>query len=278
MKAIIIQDHSIAYRDEGKGEVVIFVHGTPSSSLEFEDIIHQLKNNYRCIALDHLGFGESNKPKDGDYSLSAHSFRFLEFLDKLQIERFHLVIHDFGGAIALPVAIKRHHQIQSLTVLNSWIWPFFETEPQILKQRWLMTSTFMKYLYLHWNFSARFLVKMSWGSYKPLKPERHKQYQSYFRSPDERHGTVGFLNALFDFTHEAWRVHEELKVFSNIPVFIVWGQADKLISLKSFQRWKEIFPNAKVRLLPKVGHFVADEGSEFVVATLNELSQRLTTV
>ena len=62
MKSATILGHQLKYRDEGEGSPVVFVHGTPSSSAEFEAVIRQLKGSHRCLALDHLGFGQSAKP------------------------------------------------------------------------------------------------------------------------------------------------------------------------------------------------------------------------
>jgi pimeloyl-ACP methyl ester carboxylesterase len=95
----------LAYRDEGNGETIVFVHGTPTSSLEYAGLIDRLKDSYRCIAIDHLGFGCSDKPKDADYSIESHTTRLRSLLSQLSFESFHLVVHDFGGAIGLPLAL-----------------------------------------------------------------------------------------------------------------------------------------------------------------------------
>jgi haloalkane dehalogenase len=111
MKSILMDGHRIAYRDEGHqteaGSPLVLVHGTPSSSQEFATVIESLKPNYRCIAIDHLGFGQSDKPVNGDYSLNAHTERltFLLF-DHLKLESFHLFVAvEFWRGVCRPARV-----------------------------------------------------------------------------------------------------------------------------------------------------------------------------
>jgi pimeloyl-ACP methyl ester carboxylesterase len=267
MNIFEFEGHKIAFVDEGHGPAVVFVHGTPSSSAEFHGVISSLQNDYRCIAIDHLGFGASEKPENGDYSLQKHTERLAALLAFLKLTRFHLVVHDFGGAIGLPIAVNNWEGIQSLTLMNTWGWPLVETESSLKKQKWLMNSGFMRFLYKKFNFSARFLVKMAWGKHRPLTREKHLTYQNAFPTPAERMGTVGFLNALFETQNPAWKVHQELASKPKIPVLLLWGKSD-VISLNTLNRWKVIFPHSGIELFEKVGHFVADEAPELVTKEL----------
>src|SRR5690349_15504506 len=103
---IKIDQHDLHYVDEGKGETILFVHGTPEWSFGFRDLIKNLRNDYRCIAVDHLGFGLSEKPAEGDYSCQAHAARLEKFIRALNIDTITLVANDFGGSIGLSYAIQ----------------------------------------------------------------------------------------------------------------------------------------------------------------------------
>lgn len=265
-----MQENTLHFIDEGHGSTIVFVHGTPSSSLEFRAVIDELKKNYRCIAIDHLGFGKSQKPVDGDYSLQAHSQRLNLLLKHLGVRSYHLVVTDFGGAIALPVAIEHWEQIQSLTVINTWAWPLAEVEPNLAKMKFLMTSGLMKFLYLKMNFSANVMVKSAWGTYRKLTRAKHGEYKSMFRSARERHGTWEFVNALFDPHQPAWNTGKMLRNLETKPSLILWGDGDKFISKANLEKWSEILPKAKVHILPKVGHFVCDEAPELVIPILKD--------
>src|SRR5690242_4227331 len=101
MNGFSFEGNRLSYRDIGSGEPIVLVHGTPSSSLEFLEVINDLSQQYRCIAMDHLGFGQSEKPKNGDYTLAAHTKRLKALIEHLGLSKFHLLVHDFGGIIAL---------------------------------------------------------------------------------------------------------------------------------------------------------------------------------
>ena len=68
-----VNGQRLHYIDEGQGDTILFVHGTPSWSFDFRNIIKGLKDSYRCVAIDHIGFGLSEKPEHYDYSTKNHS-------------------------------------------------------------------------------------------------------------------------------------------------------------------------------------------------------------
>lgn len=262
------EGQKMGYVDRGQGEIVLFVHGTPTNSNEYETIIKELSGQYRCIAVDHLGFGQSDKPQNGDYSLNAHRARLELFIQHLGVDAFHLLVHDFGGIIGLPLIASPKYQIKSVTILNSWLWPLCETEPSLTKQRWAVTTGLLPFLYRRCNFSAKFLLKMAWGSRKPLTKTRHQFYVNQFPTRRDREGAVGFMNALFEFENSSWQQGQVLAVLKNKPVQIIWGLADKLISPRNLARWKAEIPQASIHELDNVGHFVAEEAADEVAIRL----------
>jgi haloalkane dehalogenase len=263
-------DGRLAYRDEGHGEAIVFVHGTPTSSREYAGLIVRLKDSYRCLAMDHLGFGCSDKPKDANYSIESHTSRLRSLLSQLSIDSFHLVVHDFGGVIGLPLALDKSLSIRSLTIINSWAWPLIETEPQMRSQLWLLRSRLMNWLYLYMNFSPKVLLKMA--KHSPLTKQKHKAYQGAFRTPSERYGLLSFKNTLLDFDLPCWHM-KDLPSLASLPIFLAWGMSDSLVSSRNLDRWLTMFPDARVSRFEKVGHFVADEGEELLAAELRKFLQ-----
>jgi pimeloyl-ACP methyl ester carboxylesterase len=237
-------------------------------------VVKRLESNYRFFLIDHLGFGNSPKPLRADYSIEAHQYRFKTTLIKNKVKSLHLVVHDFGGVIALPLLVDPDFEVLSLTVLNSWYWPLIETEPQMKTQKALVHFGILPFLYRYFNFSPKVLLKMAWGSHSPLTKERHDHYIGMFRTRSERSGTIGFLRGLFDFENPAWKKAETLKSI-KIPVQIIWGKADRLISIRNLEKWKQIFPNAKVVALENVGHFVAEEAPQIFAEELDSFLKKI---
>src|ERR1043165_5299403 len=153
------------YVDEGIGEPVLFVHGTPSWSWDFRNVIKEISKTNRCIAADHIGFGLSDKPEDYPYSTLKHSENLEAFIDHLGLTNITLVVHDFGGPIGLNYAIKHPEKIKRLVILNTWLWSTKE-EPEFKQAEMLLKSPLLPVLYKYFNFSARFMVPQSWGDKK----------------------------------------------------------------------------------------------------------------
>jgi len=95
----------IHYLDEGSPEnlPILFLHGNPTWSFFYRNLVSSLKDQFRCIAPDHLGCGLSEKPSSWEfaYNLEGHSSNLLELLDELEIKKFNLIVHDWGGGIGL---------------------------------------------------------------------------------------------------------------------------------------------------------------------------------
>ncbi len=114
-----INGHQLHYLDEGQGETILFVHGTPSWSFDFRNIIKRLKTDFRCVAMDHIGFGLSDKPEEYNYSTQNHSKTLEKFVSEMKLDNLTLVVHDFGGPIGLNFAIQNPEKVKKVVILNS---------------------------------------------------------------------------------------------------------------------------------------------------------------
>ena len=126
-KFIKIKNKNIAYIDEGKGNILLFIHGNPTSSYLWRNIINSLKNNYRCIAPDLIGMGESDKldnPSQENYSLKEHIKWFDDFINGIKLDKkIILVIHDWGSAIGFDFAKKKPKRIAGIVYMEAIVRP-----------------------------------------------------------------------------------------------------------------------------------------------------------
>lgn len=109
------------YLDEGNGHAVLMLHGNPTWSFFFRDLIKALRETHRCIAPDHLGMGLSDAPppvKFG-YTLAAHIDTAEALARDLGLERFDLVVHDWGGAIGMGLAERIPDHVNRIVVMNT---------------------------------------------------------------------------------------------------------------------------------------------------------------
>ena len=252
------------YLDEGSGPPVLLLHGTPGWSFEYRELIRQLSRTHRCIAPDLVGFGLSDKPAGWSYTLERHTGTLRKLIESLRLERFDLVVHDFAGPVALPLVLERPERFRRLVIMNSWLWPLSINE-SFARQRWMVDTALMRWMYLYGNFSARMMVKMSWGRHRKLTPLRHRHFLAAFPDAASRHGTYGFLRSTIDrdeYLESLWAQRGRLE---HVPTLVLWGMADEFVGPVHLNRWKEALPLADFVELPDVGHFPHDEAPELVV-------------
>lgn len=103
----------------GAGEPVLFLHGFPTSSYLWNDVVRLMPAGYRLIVLDQLGFGRSDRPDGAAVSVSAHAQRALAVLDALQVPQVCLVGHDLGGAVAQWIAVHAPDRVTRMALVNS---------------------------------------------------------------------------------------------------------------------------------------------------------------
>jgi haloalkane dehalogenase len=251
----------VHYVDEGPrdAQVVVLVHGTPSWSFEYRHAIAELSRKRRVIAYDHLGFGLSARPSDFDYTPEAHAEVFREVLRGLGLTRFSLVVHDYGGPIALPIALAEPERIASLVVMNSWLWNLAE-DASLARSARLVASRFGRFLYRWLNASLRWLMPYAYADKRKLTPEIHAQYLAPFRTRDARELVLWRLaRSLGEPSSSLHRLWLERERLARIPALVVWGLGDRLLPPQVLERLRQALPEARVEALPGVGHWPQEE-------------------
>ncbi|WP_046246789.1 alpha/beta fold hydrolase [Hymenobacter terrenus] len=256
------------YIDEGQGEVLLFVHGTPSWSFDFRHQVKELARTHRCVALDHVGFGLSDKPAHYDYRPQQHARNLAALIQHLALRQLTLIVHDFGAPIGLAYALEHPANVRRLVVLNSWLWDV-SADPAFIRARRVLTSPLLPWLYRWFNFSPRVLLPRSFGA-RPLAAGLRRQYTAPFGHARERHGPVGFARAL---AHEqAWfgSLWQRVAVLCNTPVLFLWGMRDVFFGPAYLHKFAAAFRHAIVVELPTCGHFPQEEEAEAVLHHLRQ--------
>ena len=263
-----LPDGKIHYVDEGDGEPVLFVHGTPTWSFEYRHLIGALRGGHRCIAVDHLGFGLSDRPAAADYTPEAHAARLRAFVDKLGLRRFTLVMHDFGGPIALPLALDDPDRVERLVVLNSWMWSFAD-DPEMTKRARMVSGALGRFLYRRLNASLRLIVPSAYGDRRKLTKAIHRQYLAAFPDADSRERVLWALARALTgssaFYEGLWQRRQRL---AAIPTLIVWGMKDTAFRPHLLARWRRALPHATVVELAEAGHWPHEEQPEGVIGAV----------
>ena len=258
------------YVDEGRGDPVLFVHGTPTWSFEWRHLIRALSPTHRCIAPDLLGFGLSDRPRSFAYTPEEHSQVMAEFVERMKLGAFTLVVHDFGGPIALPLALRRSGLVRRLIIINTWMWSFAGDREMERASR-VAGGALGRFLYRWMNFSLRTLMPYAYGDRKKLTPEIHRHYMERFPDRDSRGRVLWPLaqailgsSAYYD---SLWADRERLR---DIPTLIIWGMRDRAFRPDKLARWKSVIPDAKIVELAHAGHWPHEEEPERVVQAVRD--------
>jgi haloalkane dehalogenase len=255
------------YIDEGTGTPVLFVHGTPTWSFEWRHLVRALSPRYRCIAADHLGFGLSDRPREASYTPEAHARRLAEFVGKLDLRELILVVHDYGGPIALPLALDGVVRVRQLVVINSWMWAF-DDDPDMRRKARVAGGSLGRFLYRYANLSLRVIMPSAYGDRAKLTPAIHSQYLAPFRDRWSRGAVLWPLAHALVGSSELYRsLWERRDLLARIPALIIWGMRDSAFQPHQLQRWREALSSAKVVELP-AGHWPHEEMPDEVGAAV----------
>lgn len=260
--------------DEGSGPPVLLVHGTPTWSFEWRHVLRALSGRYRVVAPDHLGFGLSERPAGLAYSPEEHAENLAAFVERLGLEDYTLVVHDFGGPIALPLALDERRRVRRLVVLDSWMWSFAD-DPRMVKRARVAGSGFGRFLYRWANLSLRTIMPSAYGDKRRLTRAVHAQYLAPFRDRRARGDVLHALaRALLGSSAHYDALWQQRARLQDLPALVVWGLADSAFPPVLLERWRAALPHAQVVGLEGVGHWPHEEAPEAVVRALEAFLAR----
>jgi pimeloyl-ACP methyl ester carboxylesterase len=259
-----IRGQQMHFRDLGTGTPVVMVHGNPTWSLMFDRLIVQLQGNFRCVALDHLGCGLSDKPTDLSYSYKNRVADFSAFIQKtLGTQSFHLIAHDWGGAIACHYAGQHPEQILSLTLCNTAAFPNpkgFKIPASIAwcRRPWLGR------LLVQSPINAFVRGTLNVATARPIPRQRRKAYGAPYNSWSNRRAIKAFVDdiPLRESDGAMPLLRETARNLTNLrkrPVLLFWGAQDFVFDKRFFDTWGTYFPEAEQIWLEDAGHLVLEE-------------------
>jgi haloalkane dehalogenase len=245
------------YIDAGAGPPVVMVHDTPTSSYVYRHLIPRLAERHRVVAIDHLGFGLSDKPADADYVPAAHARNLELLIEALGLQHIVLVVHDFGGPIGLSYAIEHAANVRGLVLFNTWMWSLAGTPAERMSR--LLSGAFGRFLYTRLNFSPRVLLKAGFANRRRLTKQVHRHYMDAFPTPATRRAPWVLAKELIGST--AWYEHlrENRARVRAKPALLLWGRKDRAFGPAYLAQWRAALAGGRVIEFADAGHFVQEE-------------------
>ncbi len=261
------------YVDEGNGDPIIFVHGNPSWSFEFRDMVKALSKTNRCIAPDHIGFGLSEKPYDWSYLPEGHAKHLEDLILSLDLDNITLVVGDWGGPIGLWFATRHPDRIKALLITNTWAWSVKGDFYYHLFSG-MVGGFFGRFLIRKRNFFAKTIVRMAFGDKSKLTNDIHRHYLMPVGQVRDRKGTWVFPKQIIKSTPWLKTIWAQMDVLEDKEIAILWGMKDIAFREKELIRFEKTFPNAVVRRFRESGHYLAEENPNEMIETLRELTRQ----
>ncbi|QYJ88389.1 MULTISPECIES: alpha/beta fold hydrolase [Shewanella] len=273
--------HKLQYVNEGQGEPVVMVHGNPSWSFYYRNLVTALSPNHQCIVPDHIGCGLSDKPDDAgyDYTLKNRIDDLEALLDHLEVkEKITLIVHDWGGMIGMGYAARHPERIKKIVVLNTGAFHLPEAKP-FPWALWICRNTLLGTVLVR-GFNAFSSIASYIGVKRAPMPKAIREaYVAPFNSWANRISTLRFVQDIplkpGDRNYElVSEISEKLSQFSQLPMMICWGLKDFVFDKHFLDEWKRRFPEAEVHEFADCGHYILEDASDEVVAQVQQFMAR----
>jgi pimeloyl-ACP methyl ester carboxylesterase len=259
MKQVSVKGTTISYIEQGKGNPIVLVHGIPTSSFLWRDMIEELSAHGRVIALDLPGFGFSDPPHDGDYGISNYARLLERFLEVLHIEQATLICHDLGGPISLTYALRNPNKYNRLIILDTFLhrdlppWPLSMRMAKIRPigeiVMWLMGESI-------------FRAGLEGGVIDKSRISEGivERYYMPDGHPDKlNRAMLGTLR--IDCMEDLEFIEKNLKTIQK-PTLILWGEEDAYLPISLGNRIHSDITGSQMERIPNCGHFIQEDQPE----------------
>lgn len=255
--------HNLHYVDEGEGRPILMLHGNPTWSFYYRNLIQTFSPKFRTIVPDHMGCGMSDKPQDYEYSLETHiqnAYKLIKFLD---LKKIILIVHDWGGAIGFGLATRYPELFDRIVILNTAAYTDSHIPQRInLLRQGKMGEWLTRKLNL-FAWPATFMTTQ-----RPLPKKIKEGYLLPYDSWENRVAVARFVQDIpMEKDHKTYHTMREIESRLQSlphPKLILWGGKDFCFNKHFFEKWVQIYPEAEAHWYAKAGHYVLEDALDEV--------------
>ena len=270
LKFLELHGDRVAYRDNGDGDVLLLIHGMAGSSDSWRSVLPQLSKQFRVIAPDLLGHGESAKPRS-DYSLGAFAVFLRDFLDELGVSQATVVGHSLGGGVAMQFVYQHPDYVQRLVLISSGgLGPDVGLILRLLSAPGaeLVLPIIAPKPVLTVGNKLRSWLRAA-GIQSPRGAELWAAYSS-LSDPETRQSFLRTLRSVVDYRGQSVSALNRLSLRQELPIMAIWGDSDSIIPVDHAYAAHEARTDSRLEILPGVGHFPQVEAPNEVVELIED--------
>lgn len=262
-----LDDLQYHYLDEGNGSPMLMVHGNPTWSFYWRNLVQAFREEYRVVVPDHIGCGLSDKPQQYSYTLQQHIANLVRLIDSLELTDITLLGHDWGGAISLGAALQRPDRIARIVLFNTAAFrPHFVPFRIRVCRTPLLGTLALRGL----NLFARAAITMAVENRDVMTPAVRGGLLAPYDSWANRVGVNSFVQDIpFSKRHPTWQtlaeIEDGLPTLANRPIKLIWGMKDWCFDTSCLERFEKVFPNAEVTRLDNAGHYVIEDAHQQII-------------
>lgn len=247
------------YVNEGDGDPILMVHGNPTWSFYYRDLIKEFSKTNQVIAPDHIGCGLSSKPQDYDYTLKNHIKNLEKLIKFLDLKNITLIVHDWGGAIGVGLATKYPQLFKKIVILNTAAFHLNRIPKRIALCKLPVFGEFIVRRFNAFAGPATFMT-----THKKLSNKVKAGYLYPYNSYKNRKAVAEFVKDIpMDEGHRSYKtlkdVEGDLSKLQAIPKLILWGGEDFCFNDDFYAKWLNIYPDAKSIYFKDAGHYVIED-------------------
>jgi haloalkane dehalogenase len=260
-----IDGAQLHYVDEGSGAPLLLLHGNPTWSFLYREIIKGLSDRFRCVAVDYPGFGLSRAAPGYEFTPAEHSRIVEELLLQLDLSDVTMMVQDWGGPIGLALATRHPDRFVAFVIGNTWAWPKSDPGTQIFSR--VMGGPIGGYLILRRNF---FVEKIIPGGVKRkrLSDAVMDAYRGPFPTPRSRRPLHVFPHEILAARPFLAEIERGLPALRDRPALLLWPTRDFAFREAERRRWEEVFPNHRTVVLEGAGHYIQEDGPEEIIGAI----------
>ena len=263
----------VHYVDEGSGPILLMLHGNPTWSFLYRNIIRGLAASWRCVALDYPGFGLSTARPGYDLRPASHARVVEAFVKALDLTGVTLMVQDWGGPVGLWVASRDPARFAGLVIGNTWAWPV-SGDPHFERFSRLMGGPIGRFFIARFNAFVNVLIPLGVRRAK-LSREVMAHYRAPLREHHRRMATAIFPREIIESGTFLAEVEADLTRLAHLPALIVWGDADQAFRDRERERFERTFAEHRTVVLRGAGHFIQEDAADEIVNELQGGAIRL---
>ncbi|MFC8584494.1 haloalkane dehalogenase [Streptomyces sp. NPDC057217] len=256
----------VHYIDEGTGPTLLFCHGAPAWSFLYRHIVEGLRDRYRCVAVDYLGFGLSERPAGFGYTIAEHTAVLGELIDHLQLDGFVLMGHDWGGPIGLGAVTGRADQVKGIVLGNTAFWPIEALANRAFSV--VMSSRPMQRRILEQNFLVERVLLPELGNNLTAAEADH--YRAVQPTAESRRGLATMPKEIRAARPLLGQLAQDVPAqLGGKPTLLVWGMRDKVFRPSaSIPHIRAAFTDLDMVQLPHARHFIQEDAPDAITAAI----------